>query len=602
MTASENLTRAKKILQDVFAYPDFRPSQAEIITTLCAGQNILALMPTGAGKSLCYQIPALMLDGLCVVISPLIALMNDQVSALRLNGIQAAALHSETSNDEAKTIAQKMRSGSLKLLYVSPERAVSTRFLSYLHTCTISFFAIDEAHCVSQWGHNFRPEYRLLSILGTSFRVPRIALTATADERTRKEIIHFLALDKAQVFIDSFNRPNIDYQVIEKNNGKKQLLQFIQSQQRNQSGIVYCLSRKRVEDIAAFLAQEGIPALPYHAGLPFEIRTKNQQYFSREDGVVMVATVAFGMGIDKPDVRFVAHLDIPKSIEHFYQESGRAGRDGLPAVSWLCYGLNDWALLHQRISEGENDALQRNIELHKLDNMLGYCENASCRRQYLLAQFQEAISPCGHCDNCRQPPEREDASIAVQKLLSCVYRLAQKAPTSYVIDVLRGKSDENIMQRAHHQLSTFGIGADLSVKQWRSIVRQSIAKGYLKMCFQSQALQLTKTARNVLLGKEKVWLKTLNPPRIKKTTHSHYRLRTERQERLWQALRQWRLARAKAENSPAFVIFNDRTLADIVEKIPTTLPELHEIYGLGKSKIHLWGEEIIAICQTHQQS
>lgn len=600
MIESEYLTHAKNILQEIFAYPNFRASQAEIITTLCSGQNVLALMPTGAGKSLCYQIPALMSEGLCVVISPLIALMNDQVAALRLNGVQAAAWHSAGSEDEVREIERNIRSGCLKLLYVSPERAVSPYFLSLLQRSRLSFFAIDEAHCVSQWGHDFRPEYRLLSVLAERFSVPRIALTATADERTRAEISQFLALEDAKVFIDSFNRPNIDYQVVEKNNGKKQLLQFIQHRQRNQSGIVYCLSRKKVEDIATFLSHEGILALPYHAGLPPEVRAHNQRRFSYEESVVMVATVAFGMGIDKPDVRFVAHLDMPKSIEHFYQESGRAGRDGLPAVSWLCYGLNDWALLRSRIAEGEGDAVQKNIELYKLDKMLSYCENIGCRRQFLLAQFQEAIAPCGDCDNCRQPPEREDASVPVQKLLSCVYRLAQKKPTSYVIDILRGKSDDNITRCGHHQLSTFGIGADLSVKQWRSIVRQSIAQGYLKMCFHTQALQLTPSARNILLGKEKVWLKNLNPPKRKRASNADYRLRTERQERLWQALRVWRLQRAKEENVPAFVVFNDRTLFDLVEKMPITLAELAEVYGLGKSKITLFGAEVIAICHAHR--
>ena len=599
MSESDILSRARAVLREVFGYTDFRNAQYEIITALCAGQNVLALMPTGAGKSLCYQIPALLQDGVTLVISPLIALMDDQVAALRLAGVAAAALHGGTEPDEVRRIAAQLRAGELKLLYVAPERVTTARFLDFLHTITVSLIAIDEAHCVSQWGHDFRPEYRRLFILAEHFpQVPRIALTATADTETRADILHDLALADAQVFIDSFDRPNIDYQVIEKAGGKKQLLQFIRSQGKNSCGIVYCLSRRRVEETAAFLCEAGIPALPYHAGLEMGVRAENQRRFSREDGIVMVATVAFGMGIDKPDVRFVAHLDMPKSIEHFYQESGRAGRDGLPAVSWLCYGLNDWTLMRERILAGTADDIQKNIELAKLDAMLSFCECAGCRRQFLLARFQEQIKPCGHCDNCRRPPASFDAISPVQKLFSCVWRVGQCHAVSYVIDVLRGKADDAILRNGHDKLSTFGIGTTLTVKEWRSVIRQCVAQGYLNISPATQSLQLTAAARPVLLGQESIRLRVLRPPKNGKKSAAPTTFRTERQERLWQALRQWRLERARREDAPAFVIFNDRTLQDLVEKMPCDDTALSEIYGLGEAKIAAFGEEIITICQA----
>ncbi|MDO5687418.1 MAG: DNA helicase RecQ [Neisseria sp.] len=597
MSQTDILSRARTVLHEVFGYADFRASQGAIIAALCGGQNVLALMPTGAGKSLCYQIPAILHDGLAVVISPLIALMDDQVAALRLAGVSAAALHGGTAPEEIRTIAADMRSGSLKLLYVAPERAVTARFLDFLHSVNISLIAIDEAHCVSQWGHDFRPEYRRLFMLAERFpHVPRIALTATADKETRADILHYLAMSDAQVFIDSFDRPNIDYQVVEKAGGKKQLLQFIRSQGKNVCGIVYCLSRRRVEDIAAFLCEEGFAALPYHAGLDMTVRTEHQRRFSREDGIIMVATIAFGMGIDKPDVRFVAHLDMPKSVEHFYQESGRAGRDGLPAVSWLCYGLNDWVLMRDRILEGNADDIQKNIEVAKLDTMLGYCECATCRRQFLLAHFQEQIAPCGHCDNCRRPPASFDALQPVQKLFSCVWRLGQQYPVSYVIDVLRGKSNDTITRNGHEQLSTFGIGSTLTIKEWRSVVRQCVAQGYLNISPVTQSLQLNATARDVLLGKQTIRLRVLRPARNGKKSAAPQTFRTERQEKLWQNLRAWRLERARREDIPAFVIFNDRTLQDLVENMPQSLAALSSIYGLGEAKIAAFGADIIAIC------
>ena len=596
------MTHAEQILHDVFGYPEFRGQQAEIIDTVASGNNALVLMPTGAGKSLCYQIPALMRTGVAIVVSPLVALMQDQVTALTVNGISAACVYSGTSSEEVRRIADEIMAERLRLLYVAPERLVMPRFLQFLHQTNISLFAIDEAHCVSQWGHDFRPEYQQLSILADQFTdIPRIALTATADTATRHDIQHYLNLTEAPVFISSFNRPNIDYQVVEKNNGKKQLLQFIRSQMNGQNGIVYCLSRKRVEDIAAFLCENGLTALPYHAGLDWHTRSLNQRRFTQEDGIIVVATVAFGMGIDKPDVRFVAHLDMPASIEHFYQESGRAGRDGLPAISWLCYGLNDWVLLRERIQLAERDATQKQIDLQKLDSMLAFCETAACRRQLLLHYFCEDSQQCGHCDNCIDPPQKFDGTILVQKLLSCVYRVGQRFATSHVIDVLRGRDSEWVHRFGHQQLSTFGIGHEQTAKEWRMVVRQCIAAGYLSVDIANQALQLTKSARAVLKNQQQVWLRPLKHDKTRPSHSNDIWLRTEREERLWQTLRSWRKERASKNNVPAYTIFADRTLQDLVQHPPTTLADLNHIYGLGESKIRNFGTEILVLCQKWAQ-
>lgn len=592
------MTDAAQILHDVFGYPEFRGHQADIIATVASGQHALVLMPTGAGKSLCYQIPALMREGVAIVVSPLVALMEDQVAALNNNGIAAACVHSGTSGEQVRQIADDIAASNLKLLYVAPERLVMPRFLQFLHHSQINLFAIDEAHCVSQWGHDFRPEYQQLGILADEFpQIPRIALTATADTVTRADIQFYLRLTEAPVFISSFNRPNIDYQVIEKNNGKKQLLDFIQKQMRGENGIVYCLSRKRVEDIAAFLSEQGLTAIPYHAGLDWTVRQRHQRRFTQEDGIIVVATVAFGMGIDKPDVRFVAHLDMPASIEHFYQESGRAGRDGLPAVSWLCYGLNDWVLLRERIQLSEREEQQKQIDLQKLDAMLGFCETVDCRRQLLLRYFGENSSACHHCDNCIAPPTRFDGTVLTQKLLSCIYRVEQRFATGHVIDVLRGRETELVQRFQHQQLSTFGIGQTLTAKEWRTVVRQCVAAGYLNVDPASQALQLTEAARPILKNQQSVWLRPLKHEKVRASSHQDVWLRTEREERLWQALRQWRKNRANADNVPAYAIFADRTLQDLVRHPPKQPADLTHIYGFGERKIERFGTEILAICQ-----
>lgn len=588
---------AQTLLQNIFGYPAFRGRQAEIIDHVAHGGHALVLMPTGGGKSLCYQIPALMRPGVGVVVSPLIALMQDQVAALTEAGVAAGCLNSATPPDEAREIARRARAGTLDLLYVAPERLLSPRFLDFLDTLDIALFAIDEAHCVSQWGHDFRPEYQQLGELARRFpAVPRLALTATADLRTREDILHYLHLQESPVFLSSFDRPNLFYQVVEKHNAKKQLLQFIQNEFPAVSGIVYCLSRKRVEDTAAWLAENGIHALPYHAGLSHEVREANQRAFLREDAVVMVATVAFGMGIDKPDVRFVAHIDMPKSPENFYQESGRAGRDGLPATSWLCYGLNDMVQLTRMIQESEMASEQKQVELAKLDAMLAICETAGCRRQQILSHFGEPIAPCGHCDNCLSPPVTYDATVAVQKLLSCIYRVGQRYSASHVVDVLLGRDSPAIKAAGHDRLTTYGIGRDLGQRGWRSVIRQLVARKLLVVDFvRGQSLVLTEGCRALLKGQEQIWLRPLAENGKSGRGGAERWLRTEREERVWQMLRRWRKQVADEHNVPAYAVFSDRTLRQLVEDKPANRSALARIHGLGELKLARYGDDLLEL-------
>ncbi len=502
-----------RILREVFGYPQFRAPQGEIIDHVARGGDALVLMPTGGGKSLCYQIPALVRPGLAVVVSPLIALMQDQVAGLKEAGVRAEALNSSLDWQEAQRIEQLVRSGDLDLLYLAPERLLTERCLELLGSVALSLFAIDEAHCVSQWGHDFRPEYIQLSVLARRFPgVPRVALTATADEQTRAEIISRLELGAARVFISSFDRPNIRYRIAEKDNPRRQLLEFLKTEHDGEAGIVYCLSRASVDETAAWLAGQGVHALPYHAGLDARTRERHQQRFIREDGVVMVATIAFGMGIDKPDVRFVAHLDLPKSIEGYYQETGRAGRDGLPADAWLVYGLSDIVQLRRMIEQSDGAESYRRLSAAKLDAMVGLCEGISCRRARLLDYFGEAASACGNCDNCLEPPAQWDGTEAARKLLSCVYRIGQASGVSFgaqhLIDVLRGKSTPRVRDYGHERLSTFGIGAELDEIQWRAVVRQLVMHRLLQVDHdQFNVLKLLPASREVLKGERQLILR-----------------------------------------------------------------------------------------------
>ncbi|MBA4071995.1 MAG: DNA helicase RecQ [Gemmatimonas sp.] len=593
-------TDALTLLTTVFGYPSFRGNQAEVIEHVASGGDALVLMPTGSGKSLCYQVPALMRPGVCVVVSPLIALMHDQVAALGELGVRAAYLNSTLSADEAAAVERQVRAGELDLVYVAPERLLTERCLQLLEASTLALFAIDEAHCVSQWGHDFRAEYLQLSVLHERFpEIPRIALTATADRQTRAEIQQRLQLQDARVFSASVDRPNIRYRVVEKLNARKQLLDFIRAEHSGESGIVYCLSRRKTEETAAYLEEHGITAFSYHAGMSTAARTRAQQRFQREDGVVVVATIAFGMGIDKPDVRFVAHLDLPKSIEGYYQETGRAGRDGLPANAWMTYGLQDVVQLRQMIDGSEADEEYKKVQVAKLDAMLGFCETSECRRVRLLAYFGESGSPCGNCDTCLTPPVTVDGTIPMQQLLSCIYRVGQRFGAMHVMDVLMGHDTDKVSHWHHNEISTFGVGRDRHAQEWRAIIRQAIAMGLIVVDHANySALKLTAAARPVLKGEQRVPLREYRKvEKVKKAKVSSSFVADLPAESLpvFERLRAWRYDTAAEHGVPAYVIFHDATLHEIARLRPATLTELGHISGVGAKKLEAYGAEIVAM-------
>jgi ATP-dependent DNA helicase RecQ len=594
------------ILNTVFGYPAFRDRQGAIIDHVTAGGDALVLMPTASGKSLCYQIPALTRNGVAIVVSPLIALMHDQVAALQELGIKAAYLNSSLSLDEASAVERGFAGGAFKLLYVAPERLLTPRFMALLERVAVgpglALFAIDEAHCVSQWGHDFRPDYIQLSVLHERFpQVPRIALTATADPTTRREIVKRLQLHAASIFVSSFDRPNIRYRIVEKDNARAQVLHFIRTEHAGEAGIVYCLSRRRVEEAARWLTSHGVRALPYHAGMEAEARRRNQDTFLRDDGIVVVATIAFGMGIDKPDVRFVAHLDVPKSVEGYYQETGRAGRDGLPADAWMTYGLAD-AVQHRRmIDESDADDTFKRLAHAKVDALLALCESATCRRQRLLAYFGEASQPCGNCDICLDPPQTWDGTEAARKALSCVYRTGQRFGAGHLCDVLLGRDTERIRQWRHDRVSTYGIGKELGEKEWRAVFRQLVALGMLDVDHSGfGALRLGEASRPVLKGTQSVMLRKQAEGRPARPRIAAPAAGLDvAGNKLWERLRAWRSETAKAHGVPAYVIYHDATLLELARACPGSLGRLRSVPGIGAAKLDRYGQALLEICRTH---
>ena len=597
------------ILRQYFGFKNFRGLQKEIIDQVLAGKDALALMPTGGGKSLCYQIPAILRHGVGIIVSPLIALMQDQVNALWQNGIRAEFINSTLSSAQVWSVMQKALQGELDLLYMAPERLLMESSLTLLSQMPIALFAIDEAHCVSQWGHDFRPVYLGLSILSERFpQVPRIALTATANKPTRKEIIKHLRLEQANLYVAGFDRPNIHYTIVAKKDPKNQLKRFLEKEHVGEAGIVYCLSRKKVEDTAQWLTERGWTALPYHAGLDRDIRKRNQERFLREDGIVIVATIAFGMGIDKPDVRFVAHQDLPKSLESYYQETGRAGRDGLPANAFLTYGYEDVIKLRQFVASSQMDETLKRLERQKLETILRYCETTLCRRQVLLRHFDEIYpKPCGNCDTCLAPVATWEGLVVAQKALSCVYRTGQRFGIAHLVDVLRGKSTARILELGHQKVSTFGIGGELDAQQWRSVYRQLAAAEILAIDTEGGGLRLTNRSRPILRGEQSIRFrqdpKSPITPSSKKTRYGKQKTHfsDQKQQKLWESLKAFRQEIANKQGVPAFLILHDATLRDLVEKRPATRSALSAIHGLGATKLQAYGKDILSVLQTFKR-
>ena len=605
-------TKAQQVLNDIFGYTSFKGAQQAIVEHVCAGGDALVLMPTGGGKSLCYQLPALLREGVAIVVSPLIALMQDQVDALQQLGVRAAFLNSSQTPEDARVVNNLLVNGELQILYVAPERLMLSGFLSQLaeiekHT-GLALFAIDEAHCVSEWGHDFRPEYRKLTVLHEQFpSVPRIALTATADAPTRAEIVERLQLENAQQFVSSFDRPNINYRVLPKANVRQQLEAFLEAEHPNDAGIIYCLSRKKVEETADYLKQRGWDALPYHAGLDASIRNTNQRRFLREEGVIIVATVAFGMGIDKPNVRFVAHLDIPKSMEGYYQETGRAGRDGQPATAWMAYGVGDVVSMRQMLDSGDAPEARKMVERQKLDALLGFCESVACRHQTILRYFGEAhAGDCGQCDNCLNPVDTWDATKPAQMALSAVFRTGQRFGVVHLIDVLVGKTNAKVSQFNHQTLSVFGVGQAVTSQQWSSIFRQLVAGGFLESDITAfGGLKLTEAARPVLKNESEVWLR--RDVEVAKRTSKAQRSSNAKaaydglsDDQLWLALKAKRLALAREQGVPPYVIFHDSTLLEILNNRPQSLLELSRITGVGRAKLDRYGDDFLQVLEDEE--